>query len=292
LIFLATVGKEAKGMIKIITDTTSSLTLQQAAEAGIPYLPQIIIFGEESYRDDTELTTESFLEKLKTYPMLPKTAAPQPALYTPIFRQLLDEGHTIIVLTPSAEVSGTFRNAEVASLEFPGEPIHVIDTRSVASGLGHMALIANRWAQEGKSAEEIIAGVRDLTRRDRLYALVDTLEYLYKGGRIGGAKMLFGSLLQVKPILTFKDGRIEPADSQRTKRKALARLKELVLADCPRSPEARLTICQGGALEDAQTLASELQELLGVPEIPIANLPAAILTHAGPGALAVTYFTE
>jgi DegV family protein with EDD domain len=278
-------------MIQIIADTTASLTVEQAKGLGIPYLPQIIIFGEESYRDDSEIDTDTFLKKLKASSALPKTAAPSPELYRPIYDKYASQGDTVIVITPSKELSGTFRGAEVGAQEFPNADIRVIDSRLIAGGLGSLVMAANEWTKNGLTADEIVARIEKMAKREKVLFLVDTLEYLFKGGRIGGAKALFGSLLQVKPILTLKDGHTEPVESPRTKKKALARVKEIVMDDCPHGPEAHLSVMYGEAEADAKVLAAELSALLGIKDIPIYHLPPAILVHAGPGALAVSYFT-
>ena len=277
-------------MVKIITDTTSGLPRHLAEEYGIPILPQIIIFSEEAYRDDTELDTPTFLEKLRASPVLPKTTAPPPALYTPIFERLVAEGHTIICLHPSTELSGTVRSATVAARDFPDADIRVVDTRTVAGPLAVMALLAARWAQEGTDADTILARVHDLTARQRIYFVVDTLEYLHKGGRIGGARALLGGLLQVKPILALRDGRVEPLEQQRTQRRALARLRELVLEECPRSAEAHLCVMHADAEVEAQSMAMDFAAALGVPEVPIYEMPPAIVVHAGPGVLGAGFF--
>ncbi len=278
-------------MIKIVTDTTSGLPLDVARAHDIPVLPQIVIFGEEIYRDDTEMDTRTFLQKLRASPTLPKTAAPPPALYNPVFERLLAEGYrTIICLHPSSELSGTVRSALTAAQDFPGADIRVVDTRTIAAPLATAVLLAARWAREGVDADTIIARVQDLLARQRVYFVVDTLEYLHRGGRIGGAQALLGGLLQVKPILTLRDGRVEPFEQQRTQKRALARLRELVLGDCPRTPESYLAVMHADAEATARELAADFAAQLGIPDIPIYELPPAIVTHAGPGVLAVSYF--
>ncbi len=119
---------------------------------------------------------------------------------------------------------------------------------------------------------------------------MDTLEYLHRGGRIGGAQALLGGLLQVKPILTLRDGRVEPFEQQRTQKRALARLRELVLGECPRTPESYLAVMHADAEATARELAADFSAQLGIPDVPIYELPPAIVTHAGPGVLAVSYF--
>jgi DegV family protein with EDD domain len=281
-------------MIRIVGDTTSCLSPAEAQSLGVAYIPQIIVFGEQSYRDDTEMNSIEFMRRLRVSTTLPKTAAPPPDLYTPIYKQLVEQGDTVVVLAPAAEVSGTFRSATVAAQDFPGAPIYVIDTRIIAGGFGELIKQAVEWANAGMALPELLEKVNEMAARHRVYFVVATLEYLYKGGRIGAAKALFGSILQVKPILTFIDGHIAPCESQRTHRRAIARLKEIVLSECPHGPQARLTVMHGDAEEEAHALAGELCEQIGCPQttVPIYDLPPAILVHAGPGVLAVSYYVE
>jgi DegV family protein with EDD domain len=279
-------------MVRIIADTTCALPREVTRNLDIPVLPQIIIFGDQTYQDDTELDTASFLKKLQSSPELPKTAAPPPALYSPIFTELLAKGDTILAVCPSAEVSGTLRSVEVAAQDFPGAPIHIIDMRTVAGMLGAAVLLADRWAKQGKPADEILKSLEDLKPLQRTYFVVDTLEYLHKGGRIGGASRLVGEMLQVKPILRVLDGRVESYEQQRTRKRSLARLTELVAAECPQGEGSFLCLMQADAEETAAELAADLKRQTGAKEIPIYELPPAIVTHAGPGALAVGFYSK
>lgn len=279
-------------MITLIADTTSCLTLKRAAELNIPYLPQIIIFGQDSFRDDTELDSATFLKKLRESPVLPKTAAPPPALYTPFYKENIEKGNTIIVIVPSSEVSGTMRSATVAAEEFPGADIRIIDTRTLAAGLGSIVLQAAEWVKQGLDADTIESSIRDMASREHMFFIVDTLEYLQKGGRIGGAQALVGSLLQVKPILTIRNGRAEPFESQRTKKRALARIKEIVQNECPRSEDAWLSVGHIEAEAEAKELVEEFKQMLGIQHIEIYELPPAIIVHAGPKAMEVSYFVK
>lgn len=283
-------------MIKIIGDTLSCISPAEAQQLGIGYLPQIVIFGENTYRDDTEMDAETFLKRLRSSQVLPKTAAPPPVLYMPIFREYADQGHTMIVVSPSAKVSGTYRSAMTAAQDFlqecPEAQVQVIDTNLIGSGLGAVLKQANKWANAGLDVETVAANIVEMSKRERVFFLVDTLEYLYRGGRIGAAKALFGSLLQVKPILTIREGITDAFESQRTHKRALARLKEIVLTDCPRNAEAHVSIMHGDAEELSHAVAADLGGQLEIPvdAIPIYNVTPAILTHAGPGVIGVSYF--
>ncbi|EKD88421.1 MAG: DegV family protein [uncultured bacterium] len=277
-------------MIKILADTTSTLSVDEAKNLGVYYLPQIIVFGDKSYRDDNEISTVEFLDKLRKSTTLPKTAAPPPALYTPIFEEIIKNGDSALVLTPSAKVSGTFRSATVAAQDFPDADITVIDTNLIGPGFGTVVRLTVEWTKQGISKEEIAKRIQDLSSRSVIYLYVDTLEYLHKGGRIGTAKALAGSVLQIKPILLFKDGQINQFESQRTKKRALARIVELVQQECPATTDSHLAILEADAMDDALELRKSFSAALNIKDIQICDLPPAIIVHAGPGVLAASFF--
>jgi len=279
-------------MIRIVADTTSTISPSEAEKLGVYYLPQIIIFGDQAYRDDHELTSVEFLAKLRASQTLPKTAAPPPILYNPIYEEITKRGDTAIVICPSQKVSGTFRSAADAALEFPEADIRIVDTETIGPALGTLVLKALEWANQGMSADIIVNKIEEMGKRARIYFYVDTLEYLHKGGRIGTATALVGSLLQVKPILIFKNGQVNPFDKQRTKKKALARIVELVKEECPPKAESYLSILEADSMEDALLLKKEFQDSLMLNSIQIANLPPAIIVHAGPGVVAASFFTD
>ncbi|MEZ0395857.1 MAG: DegV family protein [Anaerolineales bacterium] len=278
-------------MVKIVADTTSGLPLDLADRLGIAMIPQIVIFGEESYRDDTELDTGTFLRKLRASAALPKTAAPPPALYNPIYEEAARRGDSVVVVAPSSKVSGTVRAASVAAQDFPNLEVHVVDSQTIAGNLASLVLLAHEWAGSGLEAAAIVARLNEWIPRGRIFFLVDTLEYLQKGGRIGGAKALLGEMLQIKPILTIRAGQVEAFEQQRTKRRAVARLIEIVEEQCPPSAaDSRLCVMQIEAEEEARALAADLGSRIGLADIPIYQLPPAIAVHAGPGVIAVGFF--
>jgi DegV family protein with EDD domain len=277
-------------MVRIVADTTCGLPRQILEERGIPLIPQVVIFGEQLYHDDMELGTAEFLRKLKEYPGLPKTAAPEPTLYHPIFAEAAGKGEPVIVVAPTSKASGTVRSAQTAAQDFPGAEIHVVDTMTVSCNLGTLVLLAHDMASRGMPAAAIVEELNCLIPRGRLYFMVDTLEYLARGGRIGGAKRLVAELLEIKPILQIKDGQVEPFEQQRTKKRAQARLVEIAVEGCSRAADPHLSVLQVQAEEQAQALVRELQSRLPVREIPIYQLPPAIVVHAGPGALGLGFF--
>jgi len=277
-------------MTIIVADTTCGLPPDLLKQRGIPLIPQIVTFGEESYHDDSELDTATFLRKLKASPTLPKTSAPELHLYYPIFKEAQEKGESVIVVAPTGKASGTVRSAQIAAQDFPGVDIRVVDTQTVSCNLGSMVLVADDMAKAGRSVDEIVAKLNDMIPRGRLYFVVDTLEYLAKGGRIGGAKKLLAELLEIKPILQVKNGQVESFEQQRTKKRALARLMEVVTEQCKGGDEAHLCVLQVEARKEAEALVQELKSRVPVSDIPIYELPPAIVVHAGPKAMGVGFF--
>jgi DegV family protein with EDD domain len=277
-------------MTIIVADTTCGLPRNVLEERKIPLIPQIVTFGEESYHDDKDLDTATFLRKLKASATLPKTSAPEPFLYYPIFTEARTNGKSVIVVAPTSKASGTCRSAETAAQDFPDVDIRVVDTQTISCNLGSLVLLADDMAKVGSSADEIVAKLNDMIPRGRLYFVVDTLEYLAKGGRIGGAKKLLAELLEIKPILQMKDGQVESFEQQRTKKRALARLVEVVTESCKGGDDAYLCVLQSEAEQEAQVLAEELKSRVPVSHIPIYELPPAIVVHAGPRAMGVGFF--
>lgn len=277
-------------MTIIVADTTCGLPRSMLTERGIPVIPQVVIFGEDSFHDDRDLDTGTFLQKLKASKALPKTAAPEPPLYFPVFEEARKKKESVIVVAPTGKASGTVRSAQTAAQEFPDVDVRIVDTQTISCNLGSLVLLADDMARAGGSADEIVARLNEMIPRGRIYFLVDTLEYLAKGGRIGGAKRLVAELLEVKPILQIKDGQVESFEQQRTKKRALARLVEIAVEQCRGGEDARLCVLQVEAEKEAEVLVDELKSRIDVPRIPIYELPPAIVVHAGPRAMGVGFF--
>ena len=279
-------------MTIIVADTTCSLPRDVLIQRGIPFVAQVVMFGEESYHDDADFQTAVFLQKLKAASSLPKTAAPEPTLYYPIFQSAQDKHETVIVVAPSSKLSGTVRSAQSAAQDFPDLDVRVIDTLTVSCNLGALVLVAADLASAGEPADVIEARVREMIPRGRLYFVPDTLEYLAKGGRIGGAKALLGELIQIKPVLAIRDGQAEAYEQQRTRRRSIARLEQIAETQCPKSPEAHLAVIQVAAEDEAASLAGRLKTAMNLPDVPVYELPPAIVVHGGPGAIGLGFFVQ
>lgn len=276
--------------VKVIADTTSCLPEKIREEFDIPVVPQLIHFGEDSYTEGIDITTDSFLEALKSSSSLPKTSAPPPEFFNKIFEGYQGTTDPIICIHPSTNLSGTVRSAETASLDFPDLDIRVLDTRLIASPLGTVVYQAAKWARNGQPADLIFDQAQELSRRGRIFFLVSTLDYLARGGRIGGAQALLGNALRIKPILSLMDGKVEPLSKERTFNKALLRLKTLVLEEYPRDRDGFLSIMHAGSHQLADELADDFAKNLSIKRPRTSYLPPAIITHAGPGSIAVGFF--
>jgi DegV family protein with EDD domain len=279
-------------MIKIVADTSASIGLAEAQSLGIAYIPQIIHFGEESYQDVYELDSATFWTKFRASKEGPKTAAPPPPLYYPIFEEFGGPGNTILVIAPSTDLSGTVRSVQSAIEQFPQSDIRIIDTRTVGAGLGNVVRQAVSWANQGMDADTLEQNVRAFASREKFYIVLETLEYLRRGGRIGNAQALAGSVLQLKPILWMNDGKVESHQVQRTWKRAVERLKQLIVEQCPHEPDAFLTVQQADSLDEATAFAGDLCTTLGLPRVDVANVPPAVMVHTGPGIAASFFLPE
>ncbi len=235
------------------------------------------------------------MRRLRAANKPPKTAAPPPELFVEAFARLAPLGEPILCILPSSVVSGTVRSATIGltmarEQGLGGLDVRIIDTRLIASPVAILIRLALQWAQEGASLNAIEARILRLSARCRIYFVVDTLKYLAMGGRIGGAAALLGSVLQVKPLLTFTEGQVNTFEKVRTHRRAVERLKEVVLQQAPRNDASHLTIIHADAEAEARALASFFRKHLGIAEIPIETHPPAVVTHAGPGVLGVGFF--
>jgi len=282
-----------KAAVRIVTDTTAVLPPEYIAAHALEVVPQVIIFGEESFLENVELSTEEFIRRLKSSAQLPKTAAPPPGEFVKAYARQLAAADAVVSIHPTSDASGTVRSAEIAREQsFRDADIRIIDTRTIAGCLGAMVMAAVEWAEAGLGADEIVRRVRAMIPRSRSYFLVSTLEYLQRGGRIGGAAALLGSVLQIKPILEIRGGRVEPLEKVRVQSRARERLLELVVQQCPRSPQAYPCVMHSDSLAEAESLAADLGAALGLGPLPVYEVGAAITTHGGPGILGVGFFVE
>jgi len=278
-------------MVKIIADTTSCLNPEFSRAHDIPIIPQVINFGNESFLEGVNLDIATFMQRLTSSTELPKTAAPPPELFSREFERLVPLGEPILCIMPSTEVSGTVRSATIAAQDFPDADIRIIDTRVIASPLGTLVELAAGWAEAGMPIDQMVTKIEAYAQHCRLYFMVDTLEYLARGGRIGGASALLGSVIQIKPILCLHDGQVDQYERERTHKRALARLKSIVQEQYPCNSNGYLTVLYSGDKTESMVVAEELGKMLQLSNVPVIHMPPAIVTHGGPGILGAGFLT-
>jgi len=275
-------------MIKIVTDSTAYLPEATVRQHDLHIVPLCVHFGEEEFREGVELSHKDFYARLKVAPVLPTTSQPSAGEFYEVFKELVDAGHEVVALTISSKLSGTWNSAMAAKEMLPGAAISVIDSLSTAIGLQLMLVAVVEAIHAGASRQQIVDQVEEIKAKIHVLFVVDTLEYLAKGGRIGNAKAFMGTLLKVKPILVLQDGAIEPLEQVRSKQKAQARMLELVdeyVGD--KGVQAKIAICGALVPDEVSALSRELVGRLGCAQPLISEIGPVIGTHTGPGVIGV-----
>jgi DegV family protein with EDD domain len=278
-------------MIKIVTDSTAYLPEEFVARHDIHVVPLYVHFGTEAFKEGVELSNEDFYRRLKEAPELPTTSQPSAGEFQQVYTPLVDAGHEVLTLTISSKLSGTWNSAMAAKEMMPDAPITVIDSLSTSVGLHLMIDAALEAVAAGATIQEIANQIDQMKQRMEIFFVVDTLEYLAKGGRIGNGKAFLGTLLKVKPILVLQEGAIEPLEQVRSKRKATARMLDLVEEYVDnRGSVARLAITNALVPEEAEILGQELLGRFGCAQPLIGDLGPVIGTHTGPGCLGIAAY--
>ncbi len=272
--------------VRVVTDSACDLPDDLIERDGIEVVPLTIRFGKEELVDRKELSTDEFWRRLAESDVLPETSAPSAGAFEAAFRRLIADGATgIICINLSSKLSATMQSAQVAAQAVqPDCPVVVVDSLMVSMGLGSLCLTAARRAADGDSLESILANVTDRRNRSKLYGTLDTLEFLKKGGRVGNARALLGSMLAIKPVLEVRGGEVEEAGKVRTRSKALRLLVDRV----KEGPFENLAVLHGNA-PDLDELLDLLEPLTPRDEIVIGQIGPVIGTHAGPRVIGVTF---
>jgi DegV family protein with EDD domain len=276
--------------IRIVTDSACDLSDAELAEWGIGLVPLSIRFGDDEFVDRTELTPDEFYRRLAESEHLPETSAPAPGAFAKMFNDLAAEGATgIVCINLSEALSATIQSARTAAKSDDVEvEVRVLNSKSVTGGLGSIVLAAAKAARDGASIDEVVALAEDLTGRTRVYATLDTLDNLKKGGRIGGAQAAFGALLSIKPLLDLSTGEVVAAGKQRTRKRSLAWVRDKLTEA---GEVENLAILHSNATDIDEFMAS----ISDIPSVATARtniIGAVIGTHGGPGIVGITYQTK
>jgi DegV family protein with EDD domain len=271
--------------VKVVTDSGADLPSQLAEELGITVVPIYVRFGEEVYRDRVTITEDEFYERLTHDPVHPSTTQPGPQDFLEVYQKLSADADGIVSIHISGKLSGTCNSALMARDMLEGEcPVEVVDSETLSMSLGLIAIAAAQMAKAGESMDKIVEGVKQAIPETHLLFLLDTLEYLKKGGRIGKARALLGSVLNVKPMLTIKDGELAPVGQARNRAKGMDKLFEFVkeVADIQ-----DLAVVYNTTPDEAQALAERIGSVFDREKIRIARVGPGLGVHGGPGAMIV-----
>ncbi len=291
-------ARERTPRIGVVTDSLAWIPEPLARQHHIKIVPLHITFGDQAFTETVDLTNQEFYRRLREAKTLPKTSQPAAGEFLAAYREVAETADAIVSLHASSKMSGTYRSAETGAALLHQERadvrIETIDTQTMASCQGIVALRAAEDVAAGKTFDEVVANARTLMTKPRILFVPDTLEYLQKGGRIGRAQALLGSLLQIRPILTIEHGEVGARDRARTRSRALARVLELMAEYAQGRPFAHVAVLHAAAAETAEELKEQIRSRFGVPQGPFLEMEMGpvIGTYVGPGAFGVSYHCE
>ena len=276
--------------VKIVTDSTADLSPEVVKELGITVVPEYVLLGDKTFRDGIDITYDELYEKLINNPKPPSTSQPTPADFTKVYQELSKETDEIISIHLSGKLSGTCSSAvQGKKLIDTRCNITVIDSELVSMGLGLIIMSAARLALTNEKPDKIVDKIKEQMKNIHLFATFDTLKYLALGGRIGKARALFGSILNVKPIITLRDGEFSPVGNFRTRAKAVDKLYELA---GNYSNIQEIAVIYSTTPDEANSLKDRLSSLIGNKRLYLARLGPALGVHGGPGTLVVVVRNE
>jgi DegV family protein with EDD domain len=272
--------------VKIVTDSAADLPPELAAAHDIRVVPLTIRFGDDEYTDGVDLVPQAFYDKMAELDVLPATAAPSPGAFEVAIREAGADGDPVVCINLSSALSATMQSAEAAARAIGDDlDVRVVDSKSITAGLGMAVLAAAELAEQGASADEVVALVEDMRTRTKVFGALDTLENLKKGGRIGGAQAMIGSILSIKPIIDISTGTVTEAGKQRTRRKAMLWLRDK-LFEMPDLDE--VAVCHGCS-EDVEELIELLAPRYPREKLQVWTIGPVIGSHGGPRVLGLVW---
>jgi len=276
--------------VAILTDSTACLPQAQIDKFGISSVPLVVVWGEETFEDGVTITPDKFYTKLQGAKIMPSTSQPSVGKMQEAMNALLAQGYDVLGIFISEKLSGTMQSALQAREMLPkGSRVEIMDSESTIMAMGFQVLAAARAAADNASLEECRKMAALAREKSGVYFMVDTLEFLHRGGRIGGGARFIGTALNMKPILYIHEGKIASLERVRTKGKAIDRLLDLVAEKCDGKTPIQLASAHASALGDAQELLEKAKKRLNPVETFIGELSPVIGTHTGPGTIALAY---
>jgi DegV family protein with EDD domain len=275
--------------IAVVTDSTAYMPPELLEQYGIFVVPNVVNWGTQTYRDGIDIQSKAFFERLKTDPVLPTTAVASIGEFHDIYAKAAQEAEAVVGVHLSAKLSGTYSAAVQAAKMLVGKRIEVIDSNATAMAMGFVVLAAARAAEAGQSVEQVVQAARDTIPHVGVVFTVETLQFLRRGGRIGGAAAFVGSLLDMKPILDLRDGRVEPIERVRTKRKAVDRVMDIIVERTNGKSPIRLATLHANVPEEAAALLEKCKQRVGAVEAIMCEVSPTVATHTGPGTIGLAY---
>ena len=277
--------------IAVVTDSTTYMPAELLKKHNISVAPQVLIWGDQTYKDGVDIQSGEFFTRLKTAKVMPTTSQVAVISFQEIFQGLVDKGFEVLALLVSSKLSGTVQSAMQAKdlMGSARDKVNVVDSQSVAMALGFQALAVARSIEAGASLKEAIALAEKSHEYTGVFFAVDTLEFLHRGGRIGGAQRFIGSALNLKPILAIQDGKVEGIERIRTKSKAQDRVLELVIEKVAGRSPVRLATLHANAAEEAKALLARAEQALKPVESILTEVSPTVGTHAGPGTVGLAF---
>lgn len=277
--------------IAIVTDSTAYLSKDVRERLGIRMIPLSVIFGDETYREEIDMTADEFFVKIKQSPKLPTTSQPSVGEFVDLFTAIREEGYeAVISIHLSSGISGTYQGAVTAGTMVEGLRVYAYDSEISCMAQGFYAIEAAEMAKAGKMPEEILARLDEMKRTLRAYFMVDDLSHLQRGGRLTGAQAFIGGLLQIKPLLRFENKVIVPFEKIRTRKKAVQRIEELFDEDADKGVPLKAAIIHANQPDEASRWRDELAARYPHVEFSISYFGPVIATHVGEGALGLTWY--
>jgi DegV family protein with EDD domain len=275
--------------IAIVTDSTAYIPKHLLEKYPIWVLPQILIWGDENYRDGIDIQPEEFYTKLSQSTSTPTTSQVTIGSFKTLFDELIPQDYQVLNILISSKLSGTIESANQAKAMFSGAIIEIIDSHSTAMALGFQVLTVARAVVEGANWEDSINLAKQTGNHTGVIFAVDTLEFLHRGGRIGGGARFLGTALNIKPILELRDGRVEPLERVRTRKKSLSRVVELIEERIGGRNPIRLAALHANSPDDARWLMEETKKRLDIDETIYSEVSPVVGTHAGPGTVGLAF---
>ncbi|MGB7875538.1 MAG: DegV family protein [Anaerolineales bacterium] len=277
--------------IAIVTDSTAYIPSDLVKQYNLTVTPQVLIWGEVTYQDGVDIQPDEFYARLKTSKVMPTTSQVSPSTMKSTFESLIEKDNVILGIFLSAKLSGTIQSAiqAIDMMGSAGEKVTFVDSNSTAMAMGFQVLAVARAVEDGASLEEAVALAEKAREHTGVYFAVDTLEFLHRGGRIGGAQRFLGTALNMKPVLAVQDGRVEAVERIRTKSKALERVLELVIEQTQGKTPIRLATLHASAEGEAKALLDKATKELNATESILTTVSPVVGTHAGPGTVGLAY---